>query len=83
MVPGVNDEISSHSCVFEPIFTSGICVLPNISDQQSEMSEVLHIKAGRLLCKYLAEEWDFSYNIDEEKNSGQIGMNRIRLLTSM
>ena len=53
--------------VFEPIFTSGICILPNISDQRSEMSEALHINAERLLCKYLAEEWDFSYNFDNEQ----------------
>ena len=59
-----HDGKSGHSFVFEPIFTSGICVLPNISDHRSEMSEALHINAGRLLCKYLSEEWDFSYNFD-------------------
>ena len=53
--------------MFEPIFTSGICILPNINDPSIEVSEALHINAGRLLCKYLAEEWDFSYNIDNEK----------------
>jgi len=62
-------EISTHgqSFVFEPIFTSGICILPNINDPSIEVSEALHINAGRLLCKYLAEEWDFSYNLDNEK----------------
>ncbi|MDC8831136.1 hypothetical protein [Alteromonas gilva] len=51
--------------VFEPIFTSGICILPNISDH-TEMSEALHINAGRLLCKYLAEEWCFSYDMNND-----------------
>ena len=62
-------EIATHgqNFVFEPIFTSGICILPNINDPSIEVSEALHINAGRLLCKYLAEEWDFSYNIDNEK----------------
>jgi len=69
--------------VFEPIFTSGICTLPNISDQRSEMSEALHINAGRLLCKYLAEEWDFSYNFDNEQNSAESVMRRIRPWNAM
>lgn len=62
-------EIATHgqNFVFEPIFTSGICILPNINDPSIEVSEALHINAGRLLCKYLAEEWDFSYNLDNEK----------------
>ena len=62
-------EIATHgqNFVFEPIFTSGICILPNINDPSVEVSEALHINAGRLLCKYLAEEWDFSYNLDNEK----------------
>ena len=69
--------------VFEPIFTSGICILPNISDQRSEMSEALHINAGRLLCKYLAEAWDFSYNFDNEQNSAENVMRRIRPWNAM
>ncbi len=62
-------EIATHgqNFVFEPIFTSGICILPNINDPSIVVSEALHINAGRLLCKYLAEEWDFSYNLDNEK----------------
>jgi hypothetical protein len=63
-----NDE---HSFVFEPIFSSGICILPNIACQTVEISEALHINAGRLLCKYLSEEWDFSYNLDREDDSNQ------------
>ncbi len=63
--------------------TSGICILPNISDQRSEMSEALHINAGRLLCKYLAEEWDFSYNFDNEENSEESVMRRIRPWNAM
>jgi hypothetical protein len=59
----------NQSFVFEPIFTSGICILPNISDHQ-EMSEALHINAGRLLCKYLSEEWNFSYNMDNNERTG-------------
>ncbi|MVW76184.1 hypothetical protein [Pseudomonas xionganensis] len=78
-----NPENRDHSFVFEPIFTSGICILPNISDQRSEMSEALHINAGRLLCKYLAEEWDFSYNFDNEENSEASVMRRIRPWNAM
>lgn len=74
---------AGHSFVFEPIFTSGICVLPNISDHRSEMSEALHINAGRLLCKYLSEEWDFSYNFDNEDNSEASVMGRIRPWNAM
>lgn len=62
-------QSKGQSFVFEPIFTSGICVLPNISDKHIEMSEALHINAGRLLCKYLSEEWNFSYNQDREADS--------------
>ncbi|WP_245961451.1 hypothetical protein [Thalassotalea euphylliae] len=64
-------DLASHnqSFVFEPIFTSGICILPNISDQYVETSEALHINAGRLLCKYLSEEWNFSYSMDNENTS--------------
>ena len=78
-----HDSKSGHSFVFEPIFTSGICVLPNISDHRSEMSEALHINAGRLLCKYLSEEWDFSYNFDNEDSSEASVMGRIRPWNAM
>lgn len=58
-------ERNRQSFIFEPIFTCGICILPNIATtQQEEVSEALHINAGRLLCKYLSEEWDFSYSDD-------------------
>lgn len=57
----------ARSFVFEPIFSSGICILPNISCQSVEISEALHINAGRLLCKYLSEEWDFSYNMNAQR----------------
>ncbi|MBB1520667.1 hypothetical protein H3H45_15560 [Pseudomonas sp. SR9] len=78
-----NDDNRDHSFVFEPIFTSGICILPNISDQRIEMSEALHINAGRLLCKYLAEEWDFSYNFDNEETGEESVMRRIRPWNAM
>ncbi|MFK3797866.1 MULTISPECIES: hypothetical protein [unclassified Pseudomonas] len=78
-----NDGKRGRSFVFEPIFTSGICVLPNISDHRSEMSEALHINAGRLLCKYLAEEWDFSYNFENEDSSEASVMGRIRPWNAM
>ncbi|WP_313364777.1 hypothetical protein [Pseudomonas sp.] len=78
-----NDGKSGHSFVFEPIFTSGICVLPNATDHRSEMSEALHINAGRLLCKYLSEEWDFSYNFDNEDSSEASVMGRIRPWNAM
>ncbi|VXB84173.1 conserved hypothetical protein [Pseudomonas sp. 8AS] len=78
-----SDENRDHSFVFEPIFTSGICILPNISDQRIEMSEALHINAGRLLCKYLAEEWDFSYNFDNEETGEESVMRRIRPWNAM
>ncbi|MEW9797085.1 hypothetical protein [Alteromonas sp. CYL-A6] len=79
-------EIQSkhQSFVFEPIFTSGICILPNISDRHSEMSEALHINAGRLLCKYLSEEWNFSYNSDREiENHSKDVLARIRPWNAM
>ncbi|MDB6048571.1 MAG: hypothetical protein JWR17_1317 [Pseudomonas sp.] len=78
-----NDGKRGRSFVFEPIFTSGICILPNISDHRSEMSEALHINAGRLLCKYLAEEWDFSYNFENEDSSEASVMGRIRPWNAM
>lgn len=78
-----NDGLSGHSFVFEPIFTSGICILPSISDQRIEISEALHINAGRLLCKYLAEEWDFSYNFDSEESGEESVMQRIRPWNAM
>ncbi|ACE83858.1 hypothetical protein [Cellvibrio japonicus] len=78
-----NSANHGHSFVFEPIFTSGICILPNISDHGVEMSEALHINAGRLLCKYLSEEWDFSYNFDNEDSSDASVMHRIRPWNAM
>lgn len=77
------DNKRGRSFVFEPIFTSGICVLPNISDHRSEMSEALHINAGRLLTKYLSEEWDFSYNFENEDSSEASVMGRIRPWNAM
>ncbi len=77
------EDNRDHSFVFEPIFTSGICILPSISDQRIEMSEALHINSGRLLCKYLAEEWDFSYNFDSEETGEESVMNRIRPWNAM
>lgn len=74
---------SGHSFVFEPIFTSGICILPNIANQHVDVSEALHINAGRLLCKYLSEEWDFSYNFDNEASNAQSVMERIRPWNAM
>ncbi|MCP4324605.1 MAG: hypothetical protein GY787_22650 [Alteromonadales bacterium] len=77
----VND---GHSFVFEPIFSSGICILPNIACQSVEISEALHINAGRLLCKYLSEEWDFSYNLDrEEDDNKRTIVDRLRPWNSM
>ncbi|MFM2479994.1 hypothetical protein [Celerinatantimonas sp. YJH-8] len=73
-----------HSFVFEPIFTSGICILPNISGHNLDISEALHINAGRLLTKYISEEWNFSYN--EEREDDEIPadvMKRIRPWNAM
>ncbi|TVP54641.1 MAG: hypothetical protein EA349_11045 [Halomonadaceae bacterium] len=78
-----DEENHDHSFVFEPIFTSGICILPNIQDNRVEMSEALHINAGRLLCKYLSEEWDFSYNFDAEETRDANMMQRIRPWNAM
>lgn len=71
------------SFVFEPIFTSGICILPNITSQQVSVSEALHINAGRSLCKYLSEEWDFSYNYDDDGEGDASVMQRIRPWNAM
>ena len=76
-------ENNSQSFVFEPIFTSGICILPNLTDPSMSMSEALHINAGRLLCKYLAEEWAFSYNVDNEEASTESILKRIRPWNAM
>lgn len=74
----------AHSFVFEPIFSSGICILPNIACQTVEISEALHINAGRLLCKYLSEEWDFSYNVENEGNETKRSIvDRLRPWNSM
>lgn len=78
-----NEANAGHSFVFEPIFTSGICILPNITDHGVEMSEALHINSGRLLCKYLAEEWDFSYNLENEDGAESSVMHRIRPWNAM
>ena len=73
---------SKSAFIFEPIFTSGICILPNITGYNQEISEALHINAGRLLCKYLSEEWNFSYNYDLEEDTESI-VKRIRPWNSM
>ncbi|WP_022942450.1 hypothetical protein [Psychromonas hadalis] len=81
---GQESRSDAHSFVFEPIFSSGICILPNISCQSVELSEALHINAGRLLCKYLSEEWDFSYNLDrEEDDNKRTIVDRLRPWNSM
>lgn len=80
---GKADQGDDYGFVFEPIFTSGICILPNISGQHAEGSEALHINAGRLLCKYLSEEWDFSYNFDNEEAGAESVMRRIRPWNAM
>ena len=59
---GKNSKSQRQSFVFEPIFSAGICILPNLSRERLEISEALYINTGRLLCKYLSEEWDFSYS---------------------
>ncbi|PCH61790.1 MAG: hypothetical protein COC19_04215 [SAR86 cluster bacterium] len=74
---------SEHSFVFEPIFSNGICILPNISCESVEISEALHINAGRLLCKYLSEEWNFSYNFTETDDSKMDVMKRLRPWNAM
>lgn len=77
-------EHDGDSFVFEPIFSSGICILPNIACQSVEISEALHINAGRLLCKYLSEEWDFSYNLDRIEDDENISIvDRLRPWNSM
>lgn len=72
----------NQSFVFEPIFTSGICILPTIS-AHPDMSEALHINAGRLLCKYLAEEWNFSYNPENDNDDTYDVTKRIRPWNAM
>ncbi len=81
--PEKESTSQSQSFVFEPIFTSGICILPNINDPDVEVSEALHINAGRLLCKYLAEEWDFSYNVENEETNSKNSQYRIRPWNAM
>ncbi|MCY4044445.1 MAG: hypothetical protein OXE99_05135 [Cellvibrionales bacterium] len=72
------------SFVFEPIFSAGICILPNLSRERLEISEALYINTGRLLCKYLSEEWDFSYNHPNHNQSGHnTFMDRLRPWNAM
>lgn len=79
-----SSEHDGDSFVFEPIFSSGICILPNIACQSVDISEALHINAGRLLCKYLSEEWDFSYNLDRIEDSSNVSIvERLRPWNSM
>jgi len=72
-----------HSFVFEPIFSTGICILPNLASESSEISEALHINSGRLLCKYLSEEWNFSYNNADEDGAEKGIMERLRPWNAM
>lgn len=80
--PEADEEGQNQSFVFEPIFTSGICILPTISSQIG-MSEALHINSGRLLCKYLAEEWNFSYNPENDTSEAYDVTKRIRPWNAM
>lgn len=80
--PESDVEGQNQSFVFEPIFTSGICILPTIS-ASPDMSEALHINAGRLLCKYLAEEWNFSYNPENINDESYDVTQRVRPWNAM
>ena len=51
-----------NSFVYEPIFSCGIAVLPNMPSTNAGVSEALHMNAGRMLTKYFSEEWNFSYS---------------------
>lgn len=67
--PGVTtDETVSDSILhgFEPIFSAGIGILPHFNPESGEFSQGIHVNAGRLICKYLSEEWQFSRsNVNE------------------
>lgn len=80
---GRAEKNRDHGFVFEPIFTTGICVLPNLSDARLDTCDALHINAGRMLCKYLSEEWDFSYNFDAEAGSREGMLKRVRPWNAM
>jgi transcriptional regulator with XRE-family HTH domain len=47
---------------FEPIFSAGVAILPPFDPKPKgeDYSQAIHVNAGRLICKYLAEEWRFS-----------------------
>jgi len=81
--PEKSSSNQNQSFVFEPIFTSGMCILPNINNPQEGISEALHINAGRLLCKYLSEEWNFSYSLDHEDSTSENVMKRMRPWNAM
>jgi hypothetical protein len=51
---------------FEPIFSAGIAILPHFDPSEGEFSQAIHVNAGRLICKYLSEEWQFSQSQPEE-----------------
>jgi len=58
--------------VFEPIFSCGIAVLPNMPSTNAGVSEALHMNAGRMLTKYFSEEWNFSYSEGRDDDNTNI-----------
>jgi hypothetical protein len=57
---------------FEPIFSSGIAILPHFNHAGGEYAQAIHINAGRLICKYLSEEWQFNQsNPKEDAKAGR------------
>jgi hypothetical protein len=51
---------SKRSKGLEQIFSSGIGILPHFNLLAGENAQAIHVNAGRLICKYLAEEWRYS-----------------------
>ena len=64
-----NAELESNSPGFEPIFSAGIAILPHFNPRGGEFSQAVHVNAGRLVCKYLSEEWRFSKTAYVEDSS--------------
>ncbi len=57
-------DSEKHKNLFEPIFSVGISILPNIED--SIASNAVYVNSGRSICRYLSRAYRFeqNYNYD-------------------
>jgi transcriptional regulator with XRE-family HTH domain len=60
VLSAAESETETKPSGFEPIFSAGIAILPHFDPGGGEYAQAIHVNAGRLICKYLSEEWRFS-----------------------